>query len=173
MGAVKHVWEGKAGLASTYWGYGILAGIPWGVALSLVTPGSAPAIVVVLAFFAYYVVVNVGIWRAASRYQGPATWRILAKLAVAALPAVLLIGTLAAVMVPALHSPQSSPALSPQVEAQQPRHQAGHEQSRPTHGQPQGNATDQDKGALTLPPSTATEVPHANEDGPWKKYQKP
>lgn len=125
MGAVKHVWEGKAGLASTYWGYGILAGIPWGVALSLVTPGSAPAIVVVPAFFAYYVVVNVGIWRAASRYQGPATWRILAKLAVAALPAVLLIGTLAAIIVPARHSPPSSPALRPPVEAQQPERQGG------------------------------------------------
>lgn len=105
MNAISDLWNGRFGLAKTYWLWGVLFGIPWGIALSLVTPGSNLAILVALAVFAYYVIVHVGIWRAASEYEGAKAWAILAKIAVAITPACLVIGTLAAVIIPATHQP--------------------------------------------------------------------
>ena len=105
MNAISDLWNGRFGLAKTYWLWGILSGIPWGIALSLVTPGSNIANLVVLAFFAYYVIVHVGIWRAASEYEGAKVWAIIAKIAVAITPVCLVIGTLAAVIIPARHQP--------------------------------------------------------------------
>lgn len=81
MDAIAQVWRGQAGLAKTYWGWGLLGGLLWGVALSAVTPGSLPAILALLVFSAYFVIVNTGIWRAASQYQGLAIWAGLAKVA--------------------------------------------------------------------------------------------
>lgn len=81
MDAIAQVWKGQAGLAKTYWGWGLLGGLLWGVALSAVTPGSLPAILALLVFAAYFVIVNTGIWRAASQYQGLAVWAGLAKVA--------------------------------------------------------------------------------------------
>ena len=101
MNAISDLWNGRFGLAKTYWLWGILSGIPWGIALSLVTPGSNLAILVVLAVFAYYIIIHVGIWRAASEYKGAKVWAILAKTAVAITPACLVIGILAAVIIPA------------------------------------------------------------------------
>lgn len=103
MNTISDLWNGHSGLAKTYWLWGVFSGIPWGIALSLVTPGSNLAILVVLAVFAYYVIVHVGIWRAASEYEGAKVWAILAKISVAITPACLVIGTLAAVIIPAKH----------------------------------------------------------------------
>lgn len=120
MNAIFNLWNGRSGLAKSYWLWGVLAGIPWGIALSLITPGSNPAIPAVLAFVAYYVIVHVGIWRAASQYQGIKAWAILAKIAVAITPASLVIGTLAAIIIPAGHQPfkqvqQPMPAAHPET----------------------------------------------------------
>ena len=103
MNTISNLWNGRFGLAKTYWLWGVLSGIPWGIALSLVKPGSNLAILVVLAVFVYYVIVHFGIWRAASEYEGAKAWAILAKIAVAITPACLVIGTLAAVIIPAKH----------------------------------------------------------------------
>lgn len=111
MNAISNIWNGRSGLAKTYWLWGILSGIPWGIALSLITPGSNPAILAVLAFVAYYVIVYVGIWRAASEYEGAKAWAILAKIAVIITPACLVIGTLAAVIIPATQSPKQAQPL--------------------------------------------------------------
>lgn len=105
MNTIPNLWGGHYGLARTYWLWGVLSGILWGIALSLVKPGSTPAILVVLTFVVYYVIVHVGIWRAASQYQGFKAWAILAKIAVAITPACLVIGTLAAIVIPAMHQP--------------------------------------------------------------------
>jgi hypothetical protein len=106
VNTISDLWNGRFGLTKTYWLWGILSGIPWGIALSLVTPGSNIAIFLLPAFFAYCVIVHVGIWRAASEYKGAKAWAILAKIAVAITPACLVIGTLAAVIIPAMHQPQ-------------------------------------------------------------------
>ena len=101
MNTISDLWGGRSGLARTYWLWGVLSGIPWGIALSLVTPGSAPAILAVLALVVYYVMVHVGIWRAASQYQGAKVWAILAKIAVLITPVCLVLGTMLAVALPA------------------------------------------------------------------------
>jgi len=112
---ISDLWSGRSGLAKTYWLWGVFSGIPWGIALSLVTPGSNLAILVVLAFFAYYVIVHVGIWRAASEYEGAKAWAILGKIAVAITPVFLVIGTLAAVIIPAMHQPQPGKQLEKSI----------------------------------------------------------
>lgn len=103
MDIIENVWTGKAGLARTYWLYGVAAGFAWGVPFATVTPGSYLAMAIGALFVVYLIVVNVGIWRAASRYEGPKVWGILAKAAVAAFPALLVVGTLLAIVVPAAH----------------------------------------------------------------------
>lgn len=103
MNAISNLWNGHSGLAKTYWLWGVLSGIPWGIALSLVTPGSHLAILALLASVVYYVIVYVGIWRAASQYQGFKVWAILAKVAVAIIPICLVIGILATIIIPAMH----------------------------------------------------------------------
>lgn len=114
MKIISNLWEGRAGLLKTYWLWGVLSGIPWGLTLSLVTPGSNLGIFAMLAVLAYYLVVHVGVWRAASQYQGAKVWAILAKVAVAITPASLVVGMLAAIIIPATHqqSKQSQQATS-------------------------------------------------------------
>ena len=107
MEIIGQVWSGQAGLARTYWLFGVIAGIAWGIPLSLVTPGSPLAMSVVGLFVAYTVIVNVGIWRAASQYEGPKVWAVLAKAAVAALPALLVVGTILAIVLPAIQTSKS------------------------------------------------------------------
>lgn len=101
MNVISNVWNGRAGLAKTYWLWGVLSGIPWSLALSLVTPGSNLAILAVLALVVYYVIVHVGLWRAASQYQGFKAWAILAKISVLITPACLVLGTMLAIALPA------------------------------------------------------------------------
>ncbi|ODU60756.1 MAG: hypothetical protein ABT02_04775 [Comamonadaceae bacterium SCN 68-20] len=79
MDAITNLWSGRAGLARTYWGYGVAASLPWALALWLLAPGSPAAIAVVFAFCAYAALANIGIWRAASAYAGPAVWAMLGK----------------------------------------------------------------------------------------------
>jgi hypothetical protein len=95
---LKEVFEGRAGLAKTYWVYGIFGALIWAVALSLVTPGSTPALIAVLAFCTYQLAVNLGVWRAASIYAGPTTWAMLAKLA-SALGILISVGVIAMVFI--------------------------------------------------------------------------
>ncbi len=78
------VWNGNAGLAMSYWVYGIVAGFVWGIALGLLAPvpGSGAAKLFLACMAVYSVVVYVGIWRAANKYQGKQAWVSLAKFAV-------------------------------------------------------------------------------------------
>lgn len=83
MDTITNLWNGRAGLARTYWGWGILGGFLWGIAISFLTPGSIPAILVMLVFAAYFTLVSTGTWRAATLYRGNAAWARLAKVAAA------------------------------------------------------------------------------------------
>ena len=111
---VGRIWSGRMGLCKTYWIYGVLASCIWGIALRFVTPGSALAITLVLAFVIYLVVINTGIWRAADRYTGYAIWAILAKIAVVGPIAALVVGTAAAVILPAYQDYKAKAAFSSQ-----------------------------------------------------------
>jgi hypothetical protein len=109
MDTIKEVWNGHAGLAKTYWIWGVLSGIPWAIVFALVTPGSLLAMMVVLTYVAYIVIVNVGVWRAASLYQGAKVWAALAKASIILAIASFVIGTLAAIIIPSIaHSQKQS-----------------------------------------------------------------
>lgn len=72
--------SGDFGLAKTYWLYGVVAGIVINLVIQVVPSIGAIAVVLALATV-YQVMVLVGIWRAANRYQGRKVWAILAKIA--------------------------------------------------------------------------------------------
>lgn len=91
MDIINKVWRGDAGLARTYWLFGVLAGLFFWLAIGAVTPGSIEAVVVSAALGAFLFWVNTGIWRAASKYEGPSIWSGLAH-AAAALGFILAIG---------------------------------------------------------------------------------
>ncbi len=120
MNTISNLWNGRSGLAKTYWLWGVLFSIPWGIALSLLTPGSNPAILVVLAFFVYYVIVHVGIWRAASQYQGFKAWAILAKIAVLITPTSLVLGTILAIALPKYQDYKKRSAITSSSSSQSP-----------------------------------------------------
>jgi len=81
---LTNLWEGNFGLAITYWVYGVLGGIVWGVGISALNPeqGSDLTKIVLLLLAAYYFVAYVGIWQGANKYTGSKVWAILAKFAV-------------------------------------------------------------------------------------------
>lgn len=100
MQVISNIWNGRSGLARIYWLWGVLANIPWFIALSLLTPGSYLAIIAVTAFLVYFLIVNVGIWRAASQYQGFKLWAVLAKIVVLITPIFFVLGTILAIALP-------------------------------------------------------------------------
>lgn len=81
---LEHLWEGNLGLAMTYWVYGVLGGIVWGVGIFALKPDPEGELVklVWLLFAGYYFVIYVGIWQAANKYVGSRIWAILAKFAI-------------------------------------------------------------------------------------------
>lgn len=83
MDTINRVWMGEAGLARTYWLFGALLGAVLWVPISMVTPGSIPAVALGAALGAFLFWVNTGIWRAAAKYEGPAIWSGLARAAAA------------------------------------------------------------------------------------------
>jgi hypothetical protein len=80
----ENLWEGNLGLAMTYWVYGVLGGIVWGVGIAALEPDPRGALTSPVWFFfaLYYFTVYVGIWRAANKFVGNKVWAILAKFAV-------------------------------------------------------------------------------------------
>lgn len=97
---INNIWRGDAGLAVTYWGYGMLGGALLSIPLAFVTPGSISALIAVLSFVLYCVLVYVGIWRAAAKYQGPKIWAFLPRAAIVLTLASVVIGIGAAIVIP-------------------------------------------------------------------------
>lgn len=81
---LEKLWEGNLGLAMTYWVYGVLGGIVWGVGIAALKPDPEGDLIklVWLLFACYYFVVYVGIWQAANKFGGSKVWAILAKFAI-------------------------------------------------------------------------------------------
>lgn len=73
--------KGDFGLAATWWRYGVL-----GLLAQVLAFGGLAGVSAGLFFvgcLCYNVVVWIGTWRAAHRYEGPRVWAVLAYLAVA------------------------------------------------------------------------------------------
>lgn len=101
--SIRNVWRGDAGLALTYWVYGVLGGAVLGIPLAFVTPGSALAIIEVFCLVTFLIWVNVGIWRAAGKYKGPKIWSFLSRAQLIFVLVSLVIGIAAAVLIPMLN----------------------------------------------------------------------
>jgi hypothetical protein len=73
--------NGDFGLAKTFWLYGVLLEI---IVISLATPKPYVSIFIALMLVndAYLIVLVIGIWRAANKYQGLKIWGWLAKIVV-------------------------------------------------------------------------------------------
>ncbi len=90
--AVKGFWrkllDGDFGLAKTYWLFGMLPGFVLNIAVNLATglpsTESTPVwlLFVIPLYMGYWVVVAIGCWRAATRYQGAAIWPALTKISI-------------------------------------------------------------------------------------------
>lgn len=80
MNTLLKLWRGQFGLPMTYWGFGVLGTILVLAPVEFCTSGSTASLLVGFSFCFYMVIVNVGIWRAATRYIGPIFWAGLAKL---------------------------------------------------------------------------------------------
>lgn len=88
---IGKIWSGECGLAMTYWVYGILGGIVWGVAFATLYSSTShnyyqqeesdkTLFFIAMAF--YYFIIYVGIWNAANKYTGSKIWAVLAKFVV-------------------------------------------------------------------------------------------
>ena len=75
---------GGYGLAKTYWLFGGITSSVGLTSLSLEVPA------ITMSLFPYWVMVGIGIWRAASKHQGRAIWARLAKINEVCVIAILL-----------------------------------------------------------------------------------
>lgn len=86
------MWRGEQSLAMTYWVFGVLGGLVFRVIfevldrhvfhISAMKGGEALYLLALLLFFVYFIIVYVGIWRSAGRYEGPGAWTVLARVLV-------------------------------------------------------------------------------------------
>ena len=88
-GFFRKLLDGEFGLAKTYWLFVLIPGSIINLIANIVETTSnhesIPEWFLLISFFsymAYWVVVAIGCWRAASKYQGPAIWPVLAKISI-------------------------------------------------------------------------------------------
>ena len=84
---VRDLWRGKLRLWITYWICGVGGNMSFVALLLLVYAARGAAAeaslwLVYACSLAWFVLIFVGIWRAAARYPGPAIWSLLARLGV-------------------------------------------------------------------------------------------
>jgi len=72
--------NGDIGLAKTYWLYGFVVGLIINVLTRIIPSLGALAVILAVAI-PYQIMVLLGVWRAADKYQGRKAWAILAKIA--------------------------------------------------------------------------------------------
>ncbi len=91
---IAKLWRGDYSLVVTYWVFGVVVGVVLNAALtaSARTLPVAVYFAFLAAVLAYSILVWVGIWRAATKYQGDRIWPTLAKCMVVAAVLMLIWG---------------------------------------------------------------------------------
>jgi len=121
MNRWQRIWKGEIGLAETFWLYGVLGlaalhFVGQFVLLQLALTGAEGILVLGLAFLTfaggYQVLISVGVWRSAARYAGPRAWAHAARVAVAALLALLAFGVLRAARIASVDPIDTSRSLA-------------------------------------------------------------
>lgn len=75
------VFDGDAGLATTFWVWGVWSAVLFYIAMNFAD--SSPAVLVVLPVYGIYLpIVLVGLYRAAVKYSGSVVWVVLTKITV-------------------------------------------------------------------------------------------
>jgi hypothetical protein len=83
MGVVSNLWNGRAGLARSFWLWGIVGGIVWKLFFGVTPLDTWTEVAAKAAYIAYFIVVLVGIWRAAfAKERGTPVLPSLARIAV-------------------------------------------------------------------------------------------
>lgn len=78
VGFFSKLLRGDYGLARTYWLFGVLVGVGFNLLFDLVK--SVGVLVILFTIYlAYEVMLIMGIWRAATKYDGYPVWSFLAK----------------------------------------------------------------------------------------------
>lgn len=71
--------HGEFGLARTYWLFGFLPAIGINLLSNFVVTSVAGLFLLTLVYGAYDILVILGVWRAAKKYEGPKLWAYMAK----------------------------------------------------------------------------------------------
>ena len=86
MTALRRLWQGELPLAQAFWNWAVLGGIVVNgltsiLFLALIMSGETVAAFVAGYLFSvpYNIVVTVGVWRSAGRYQGDRRWADIAR----------------------------------------------------------------------------------------------
>ncbi|KIO35884.1 hypothetical protein [Shewanella sp. cp20] len=81
-GIIKRLITGKLGLVDTFWGAYFLGGIIFNVVIKALQDVNA-LFIFNMIYAVYILVVCIGVWKAASLYQGKVYWAVLAKITAA------------------------------------------------------------------------------------------
>lgn len=101
---LKHLWSGRYSLLVSFWVFGIAGTLLfWGLGGFLLRMNREPSLLAI-AFAAailtpYQLLCAVGIWRSATRYPGPRSYAVAAKLFVVVYSAYTLYGLLVAAFI--------------------------------------------------------------------------
>jgi hypothetical protein len=87
MSALRRLWQGDLPLPQAFWNWAVIGGIAVNLLTSILFLALIVADHVVAAFVAgyalsvpYNILVTVGVWRSAGRYEGERHWSDLARL---------------------------------------------------------------------------------------------
>ncbi len=100
--SISKLWRGDYSLPITYWVFGVIGNVGLSIPMNLINPDSNPlAFYSLLALvFVYSILVSVGIWRSATKYQGLSLWKYLAKFV--AILSFLSVGATSVLLIPAM-----------------------------------------------------------------------
>ncbi len=99
--SISKLWRGDYSLSITYWVFGVIGNVGLSIPMNLISPNSNPLVFYSLLtiVFVYSIVVAVGIWRSATKYQGLSLWKYLAKFV--AILSFISVGATSVLLIPA------------------------------------------------------------------------
>ncbi len=100
--SISRLWRGDYSLPLTYWVFGVVGNVGLSIPMNLISPDSDPLIFYSLLtlVFVYSILVSVGIWRSATKYQGLSLWKYLSKFV--AILSFISVGATSVLLIPAM-----------------------------------------------------------------------
>lgn len=81
MDIFKKVFNGDERLVITFWGWGFLGSIVYGIIVTLLLGllGLATPLILAIARLPWSIFVWISVWRSSDKYKGPSHWALIAK----------------------------------------------------------------------------------------------